>query len=437
MRIKRKIIPIFTLLLFLMQFLTFSVHAEELLSLNKSNPEINHTFIVNDMMPGDVKIEDYSVDVSYIGVLDVYFTVDVRQGYEKLAEVLKCRISVPTGEVLYDGLISGVPDISRRIVSTKKITETLDYTVFVYLETSVGNEYQDLELIADFRWFVYKSNADGGGGTRPIKPESSVESTETPESSVPTAESSNESEVTSTPELDFTEESEEVKETGTLIDSPKTGDMAKPMLWCVLIIISLAGLLFFLLSGKKEDEERKKMSFEKKLTVCIIAIVILGICLCITTFALVYTSVSVEENIFRTGTVELNLNDEKPIIEADEFIFEPGMTVKKEFFIENRSRDRNGVWYKIYFDNTYGALASVMDVKIIENSSNMILFDGKAEDLTRENSTPSDLLPNEKRTLTAIFHYPEHSNNSTQNTLLSFEMCAVASQKSNNTNKEF
>ena len=75
----------------------------------------------------------------------------------------------------------------------------------------------------------------------------------------------------------------------------------------------------------------------KKLTGGIIAIIVLAVCLCITTFALVYETVSVENNLFHTGEVKINLNDGKPVIREHEFLFEPGMTVVKDFFIENDS----------------------------------------------------------------------------------------------------
>lgn len=42
----------------------------------------------------------------------------------------------------------------------------------------------------------------------------------------------------------------------------------------------------------------------KRLTGGIIAIIILAVCLCITTFALVYASVSVENNLFHTGEAQ-------------------------------------------------------------------------------------------------------------------------------------
>lgn len=67
----------------------------------------------------------------------------------------------------------------------------------------------------------------------------------------------------------------------------------------------------------------------KKLTGSILTVILLAVCLCISTFALIFSMVSVENNLFHTGTIDINLNDGKPIITADEFLFEPGMTVKK------------------------------------------------------------------------------------------------------------
>lgn len=69
----------------------------------------------------------------------------------------------------------------------------------------------------------------------------------------------------------------------------------------------------------------------KKLTASIATVIILAVCLCITTFALAYSMVAVDNNLFQTGEIKVNLNDGKPVIEEDEFLFEPGMTVEKDF----------------------------------------------------------------------------------------------------------
>ena len=56
-----------------------------------------------------------------------------------------------------------------------------------------------------------------------------------------------------------------------------------------------------------------KKNISKKMTGSIMLTVILSICLCMTTFALVYATVSVDNNLFNTGKVEINLNDGKPV----------------------------------------------------------------------------------------------------------------------------
>ena len=112
----------------------------------------------------------------------------------------------------------------------------------------------------------------------------------------------------------------------------------------------------------------------KKLTGSIIAVVVLAICLVITTFALVWATVSVDNNLFRTGSVKINLNDGKPVIEEHEFLFEPGMTVKKDFFIENESTC--DVFYKLYFENVQGGLADVLEITVKTNVIRTITLSG-------------------------------------------------------------
>lgn len=173
----------------------------------------------------------------------------------------------------------------------------------------------------------------------------------------------------------------------------------------------------------------------EKLTGGIVAIIVLAICLCITTFALVYASVSVENNLFHTGVVKINLNNGEPVIREHEFLFEPGMTVEKEFFIENESTW--DVYYRIYLDNVSGGLADVLTVTIRDGEK--ILYTGTASELTRQNVIAADdtLKIGQRRSLTVIFHYPEDKGNDTQNLDLTFTMCAEATQTKNNPNKLF
>ena len=173
----------------------------------------------------------------------------------------------------------------------------------------------------------------------------------------------------------------------------------------------------------------------KKLTGGIIAIIILAVCLCITTFALVYETVSVENNLFHTGEVKINLNDGKPVIREHEFLFEPGMTVKKDFFIENDSTW--DVYYRLYLDQVSGGLADVLTVTILDGDR--VLYSGTAGTLTQQNASAADdmLKIGQRRNLTVLFHYPETARNDTQNLDLTFTLCAEATQTKNNPNKLF
>ncbi len=174
---------------------------------------------------------------------------------------------------------------------------------------------------------------------------------------------------------------------------------------------------------------------EKKLAASVAIIILLCICLAVTTFALVFSMVSVEDNLFKTGTVKINLNDGKPVIDEHEFIFEPGMTVKKNFFVKNESSCN--VYYKLYFRNISGGLADVLQVKICNDDK--VLFEGAAKEFTKENVSVADdvIRHNEIRELQIYFHFPEESGNNAQNLYLNFDMVADAVQTKNNPNKEF
>lgn len=148
------------------------------------------------------------------------------------------------------------------------------------------------------------------------------------------------------------------------------------------------------------DEKTSKTA--KKLTGSIIAVAILSLCLCITTFALVYSTVSVENNLFHTGIVKINLNDGKPVIEEHEFLFEPGMTVEKEFFIENQSTW--DVYYKLYFEDIEGGLADVLEVSVRDGDK--VLLSGKMSDMTKDNVGAADRYSEAERTPNSDCHFP-------------------------------
>lgn len=181
--------------------------------------------------------------------------------------------------------------------------------------------------------------------------------------------------------------------------------------------------------------EPKGTKTGKRLTGSMIALIVLLLCLGITTFALVYSTVSVTNNLFRTGEISLNLNDGKPVIEEHEFVFEPGATVEKDFFLENQSSW--DVYYRLYFSDIEGGLSDVLEVSIRDGGK--VLFSGKISDMTKDRTAAADdiLKLNERRDLTISFHMPETAGNKTQQLSLSFTIGADAVQTKNNPDKLF
>lgn len=179
---------------------------------------------------------------------------------------------------------------------------------------------------------------------------------------------------------------------------------------------------------------RNKTKTEKRLLRGMIVVVVLTLCLCATTFALVRSSISVRYDRFQTGYVRINLNDGEPVIREYEFLFEPGMTVEKDFFIENQSTA--DVYYRLYFNNVDGGLADVLQISI--RNDEKTLYQGSVMQLTRTAPAADDVLQiNERRDLTISFTFPADAGNRAQNMTLTFDLCADAVQTKNNPNKLF
>ena len=177
-----------------------------------------------------------------------------------------------------------------------------------------------------------------------------------------------------------------------------------------------------------------------KLTTGIVIFVVLCICLTITTFALVYAIVTVEDNVFETGFVDINLNDGEAVINDTDLYFEPGMTVKRDFFIENKSP--RAIYYKLYLNALTGELAQVLRIKIVDktDANNItVLYDDVADKLRRFNVEAVDrpLGAGEKRNLEIEFYLVDSATNEYQSSNMTFDLCADAVQADNNPDKEF
>lgn len=135
---------------------TTEVKKAATIELYNKQPEENTAFAVGNMFPGDSETKYFRVRVSYHDKITVHYKATVRPGYEKLAEVLKVRVKLlSTGETMYDGLMRDMPEsLTHKLASKKSTADELYYEIAAYLDTSVGNDYQNKDLIADFKWWV-------------------------------------------------------------------------------------------------------------------------------------------------------------------------------------------------------------------------------------------------------------------------------------------
>ena len=211
-------------------------------------------FRVFNMFPGDSYTKSYFVEVSHRGTVTVRFRPELRPGSEKLAEVLKCRIVLRgEDEPLYDGLMKDMMNsVNVQVSSASNKTTELTYDITVYLDTSVGNEYMNRELMADFRWWVYD------GGENPHPPFTDIPNTET---TAPDGTSSGDG----TDDPDDTADPSDTTDGGEDDDgelvSPETGVNVHFCIWFWVAMVSI--LINFILlrpgrSSKNGEQEGKK-----------------------------------------------------------------------------------------------------------------------------------------------------------------------------------
>ena len=188
-------------------------------------------------------------------------------------------------------------------------------------------------------------------------------------------------------------------------------------------------------------KENNEKIFMRKFTTGIVIFIILCICLCVTTLALIYATITVENNVFETGFVAINLNDGEAVIDDADLLFEPGMIIKRDFFIKNESS--RPVYYRLYLNDLQGGLASVIRVTVVDktdpNDVKVLYEDLKAEDMRRFNveTVKTPLEAGERRELEIIFHLGEDEDNNYRNSGISFDLCAEATQADRNPNMEF
>ncbi len=180
------------------------------------------------------------------------------------------------------------------------------------------------------------------------------------------------------------------------------------------------------------------MSVGKRLAVGVVIVAALLMGLGVTTLALSTATERISGNIFSTPTIKGDLNGGAPILgEAALENLEPGMTVEREFFVENIGS--GDAYYKLYFEGIEGGLADKLEVVISRKDTGAALYEGTLAELTREQTVSVDdpLAVSEKRFLKITVRIGEGAASSVAGTELTFSLSADFTQVKNNPDREF
>lgn len=132
-----------------------------LIELDKSQLEYNEKFNAFGMLPGDVVTKYYCVKVHHGYDVKVYFETEVTDETKHLGDVLKVKVTDVSNEENKETLVAEGPftEINGKSYPVQLKENKDDYTkkyyrIDVFLDTSVGNPYQEATLTADFKWYV-------------------------------------------------------------------------------------------------------------------------------------------------------------------------------------------------------------------------------------------------------------------------------------------
>lgn len=370
------------------------------LELFERQPRDNERFSVSDMLPGDSITNHFCVKAYHDKDIEVFFRADITEETKALGDVLRLRVvESGGGEIVADAPFREIDGREFSQIIKKAGGESiLYYEITAYLDTSVGNEFQNASLEADFSWYV---KDDGGSAGQKPGGEGSDDGA-----------------------------------AGSSGLTAKTGDTMNLALVAVMLLSALALAVIILVSRKREGENETGT----RLYTSIGVIVLLAVMLSATSYALIKSMVSVANNEFETGQVKIDLNGGAPVFdemeEGSHLNIEPGHTLKRDFYIENESTA--DAYVRLYMENVSGDLKDILIFNIFDEDGTAV-FSGTASQLEQRDSYVSEepLASGEREVFTMTVKMPEGTGNIYQNGDLCFDMRADAVQARNNDGKEF
>ena len=192
---------------------------------------------------------------------------------------------------------------------------------------------------------------------------------------------------------------------------------------------------------------KQKSNTKRKAYQSLIIIFILVVMLAATTYALALSFVSVDDNQFETGDVEIEINNGKAIFDDENLKIEPGYRLVKTFTVKNTGTA--DAYYRFYLENVEGSLQDSLIFSFYEgdvkdslagtNSTVEPVLTGAAAELTKSDVAQGigELKKGEEKTFTVLVKMKESAGNTYQGGYISFNLTAEAVQSRNNPNRGF
>ena len=219
----------------------YAYAADNEITLSGAAPSENVRFNLGNMFPGDSETKIFRVKVKHSGTVKVHCEAVVDTANTAAAEAMKVQVKIgQDGTEIYDGEMLDMPNNAVYTLSGYGTTE-LKYTIKAYIDTSVGNEFQNKSIKADFKWWL-EDVYDGGSGSY-----DKDKTDDDPDKDKPDDD----------PDKDKTDQDKDKdgKETGKKGGIPKTGDSQDLFLWIGLAALTGGGTIFLLGKKKQKDGE--------------------------------------------------------------------------------------------------------------------------------------------------------------------------------------
>lgn len=173
----------------------------------------------------------------------------------------------------------------------------------------------------------------------------------------------------------------------------------------------------------------------KKLKIMVVTFILLSIGLVCTSYVLASSIIKIHNNYFVMNKgLKLELSNGEAVIDMSDVVFEPGGNYKSDFSITNLSDF--DVWYRISFINVSGELKDYVTVKVKEENG-IVLCDGLISKLTKGDVSTGSLSAGEEKKLMIEFYFLKNVGNNYQGKTVIFNIKADATQKQNNSVKDF